>query len=145
ARLVDMQAQRDQLLLNYTAQHPDVVRLEHQMRDLEDDLGREDTRRQARIAGSTSGLEGSATLNPLYGELRSKLSEARSRSAAVASRVATGEALLQQELDRSKRIAASESSLAELTRDYEVNRDLYQDLLKRRENARVSMNLDAEQ
>ena len=29
--------------------------------------------------------------------------------------------------------------------DYEVNRDLYQDLLKRRENARVSMNLDAEQ
>ncbi len=34
---------------------------------------------------------------------------------------------------------------AELTRDYDVNRDVYQDLLKRRENARVSMNLDAEQ
>ena len=49
-----------------------------------------------------------------------------------------------QELDRSRRIAASESALAELTRDYEVNRDIYQDLLKRRENARVSMNLDAE-
>src|SRR3546814_6719110 len=49
-----------------------------------------------------------------------------------------------QEIERSGRIAASESSLAELTRDYEVNRDLYQDLLKRRENARVSMNLDAE-
>src|SRR3546814_12972129 len=52
--------------------------------------------------------------------------------------------MLAQEIERSGRIAASESSLAELTRDYEVNRDLYQDLLKRRENARVSMNLDAE-
>ena len=39
-------------------------------------------------------------------------------------------------------IAAAASALAELTRDYEVNRDLYQDLLKRRENARLSMNLD---
>ncbi len=53
--------------------------------------------------------------------------------------------MLKDELDRSRRIAASESALAELTRDYEVNRDIYQDLLKRRENARVSMNLDEEQ
>ena len=35
--------------------------------------------------------------------------------------------------------------MSELTRDYEVNRDIYQDLLKRRENARVSMVLDEEQ
>jgi hypothetical protein len=54
------------------------------------------------------------------------------------------EAILNAELDRSRRIVASESALAELTRDYEVNRDIYQDLLKRRENARVSMNLDEE-
>ena len=53
--------------------------------------------------------------------------------------------MLASEMARSNRIASSESTLAELTRDYEVNRDLYQDLLKRRENARVSMNLDAEQ
>jgi hypothetical protein len=53
--------------------------------------------------------------------------------------------MLQAELERSKRIASSENVIAELTRDYNVNRDVYQDLLKRRENARVSMNLDAEQ
>ncbi|MEP6633973.1 MAG: XrtA system polysaccharide chain length determinant [Luteimonas sp.] len=144
ARLAELQTQRDQLLLTFTEQHPDVVRVEHQIRDLEDDLKSEAARRETRMAGSPSALDGSAAMNPLYGELRSKLSEARSRSAAVASRIATGENLLGQELDRSKNIAASESSLAELTRDYEVNRDLYQDLLKRRENARVSMNLDAE-
>jgi hypothetical protein len=53
--------------------------------------------------------------------------------------------MLQSELQRSARIANSENVTSELTRDYNVNRDVYQDLLKRRENARVSMNLDAEQ
>jgi hypothetical protein len=55
------------------------------------------------------------------------------------------ESMLNEELQRSKRIANSENALSELTRDYEVNRDIYQDLLKRRENARVSMNLDEKQ
>ena len=145
ARLAELQSQRDQLLLTYTEQHPDVVRVQHQMLDIEEDLRNETTRQQSRMAGSPSSLDGSTTMNPLYGELRSKLSEARSRSAAVTSRITTAESLLDQELARNRNIAASESSLAELTRDYEVNRDLYQDLLKRRENARVSMNLDAEQ
>ena len=53
--------------------------------------------------------------------------------------------MLNEELNRSRRIADSESALAELTRDYEVNRDIYQDLLRRRENARVSMQLDREE
>ena len=37
---------------------------------------------------------------------------------------------------------SGDARLAELTRDYQINRDIYQDLLRRRENARVSMNLD---
>ncbi|MFC3549804.1 XrtA system polysaccharide chain length determinant [Lysobacter cavernae] len=144
ARLIELQSERDRLLLNYTDQHPDVVRIQHQIRDLEEDLGREAERQEARMASTPSSLEGAATYNPLYAELRSKLAEASRRSGATAARVATAESLLARELERSSRIAASESTLAELTRDYEVNRDLYQDLLKRRENARVSMNLDAE-
>lgn len=143
-RLAELHSERDRLLLSYTEQHPDVVRVQHQIRDLEEELRREGSRQESRLAGSPSAIEGSAAFNPLYAELKSKLAEVRRRSAAMSSRVSTGQGLLAQELDRSSRIAASESKLAELTRDYEVNRDLYQDLLKRRENARVSMNLDAE-
>ena len=72
------------------------------------------------------------------------LSDVPENSPIEEARIATAEQMLAAEMDRSNRIAASESRLAELTRDYEVNRDLYQDLLRRRENARVSMNLDAE-
>lgn len=144
ARMAELQAERDRLLLNYTEQHPDVIRVQHQLADLDEELRREDSRREARLAESPGALDGSAAMNPLYAELRSKLAEARRRSAATAARVSNGQALLSEELARSGRIASSESTLSELTRDYEVNRDLYQDLLKRRENARVSMNLDAE-
>ncbi|WP_228076558.1 XrtA system polysaccharide chain length determinant [Novilysobacter ciconiae] len=144
ARLAELQTQRSGLLLNFTEQHPDVVRTEHQIRDLEAELKREAQRQETRTASDPSALDGSAMFNPLYAELRSKIADARRHGAAAASRIGAGESLLAQELERSRRIASSESRLAELTRDYEVNRDLYQDLLKRRENARVSMNLDDE-
>ncbi len=143
-RLAELQSQRSGLLLNYTEQHPDVIRTQHQISDLEAELSRESRREETRTASAPGALNASAIYNPLYSELRSKLAEARQRGAATASRIGAGESLLAQELDRSRRIAASEGRLAELTRDYEVNRDLYQDLLKRRENARVSMNLDDE-
>ncbi|HJW47615.1 MAG TPA: hypothetical protein VJ484_14170, partial [Lysobacter sp.] len=141
-RLADLEDERERLLMSYTELHPDVVRVQHQIADLQDELRREDELAQTRVPSGPVG--DSASLNPLYGELRSRLAEMRSRSAATRSRISAGEALLNQELARSRGIASSESRVAELTRDYEVNRDLYQDLLRRRENARVSMNLDAE-
>lgn len=143
ARLIELQDERDRLLLAFTEQHPDVVRVQHQINDLEELLRDESQRRQARTA-QEGAINAASEYNPLYTELRSKLAAAQRRTAATASRVGSAQGMLESELARSRRIASSESALAELTRDYEVNRDLYQDLLKRRENARVSMNLDAE-
>ena len=143
AQLLSLQGQLDTLLLNYTDQHPDVVRIRHQMADIQTAMQQESQRRAQPGANDTA--LGDAQLNPLYQELRSRLAEVRRESAATQSRMASSQALLDEELGRSRRIAASESTLAELTRDYEVNRDIYQDLLRRRENARVSMELDREQ
>ena len=143
ARLMDLQAERDKSLLSYTDRHPDVVRLQHQITDLQEQIKEESSRREN--GGSRAGaLSESSELNPLHAELKSKLAQAQRRSAATASRIATAEGMLANEMARSANISSAEEALAELTRDYEVNRDLYQDLLKRRENARVSMNLDAE-
>ncbi|MFT4255707.1 MAG: hypothetical protein QM599_01890 [Pseudoxanthomonas sp.] len=142
ARLAELQSDRDRLLLQFTDRHPDVVRVQHQIADLQEELRREEARPQ--LATNGQSLDGPAAFNPLYAELKSKLAEARRQSAATAARIASAESMLAAEMARSNRIASSESKLAELTRDYEVNRDLYQDLLKRRENARVSRNLDAE-
>jgi polysaccharide chain length determinant protein (PEP-CTERM system associated) len=143
AQLAELQGQLDKLLLTYTDQYPDVVRIRHQMDDLRRQL-EADQQKKDQEPGTPSALDKTAQFNPLYQELRSKLADTRRQIAAAESRMSATESLLNSELDRSRRIAASESALAELTRDYEVNRDIYQDLLKRRENARVSMNLDEE-
>jgi polysaccharide chain length determinant protein (PEP-CTERM system associated) len=143
SQLIELQNTLDSLLLTYTDQYPDVVRTRHQIEDIQRALQQEEQRRNQPQAGADGAFENSQ-FNPLYQELRSRLAEVRREVAGTRSRMEIAESLLNGELDRSRRIAASESALAELTRDYEVNRDIYQDLLRRRENARVSMVLDQE-
>lgn len=139
-QLLDLQNQLDTLLLSYTDKHPDVVRVRHQMADIQTAMRQEEQRRSQ----PRSDDPGDARLNPMYQELRSRLAETRREIAAIQSRMGASEGLLGEELGRGRRIASAESALAELTRDYEVNRDIYQDMLRRRENARVSMELDRE-
>ena len=141
-QLIELQAERDRLLLSFTERHPDVVRIQHQMEDIKRNLEQERVRRDA--PGRQAAFSEEAQANPLYQELRSQLAQARRDAAATSSRLGVAQSLLEGELDRSRRIASSEGALAELTRDYEVNREIYQDLLRRRENARVSMGLDQE-
>ena len=141
-QLIQLQGQLDTLLLNFTEQHPDVVRIRHQMDDIRSALSAEAAR--PNTTAGNGGLSGDAQMNPLYVELRSQLAQTRREAAATASRLSASESMLAGELARGRRIALSEGDLAELTRDYEVNRDIYQDLLRRRENARVSMDLDRE-
>lgn len=141
SQMIELQNQIDTLLLSYTDKHPDVVRLRHQMEDIQNAIRQEEQRRNRPGSNEDSA---NARANPLYQELRSRLAEVRREIAATDSRMNASQALLDEEMGRSRRIAASESTLAELTRDYEVNRDIYQDLLRRRENARVSMDLDRE-
>lgn len=140
-QLLDLQNQLDTLLLSYTDKHPDVIRIRHQMADIQAVMKQEEQRRNQPRTGEEAS---EARINPLYQELRSRLAETRREIAAIQSRMGASEGLLGDELGRSRRIAASESTLAELTRDYEVNRDIYQDMLRRRENARVSMQMDKE-
>jgi polysaccharide chain length determinant protein (PEP-CTERM system associated) len=139
-RLVELSNELDRLRLDYTDAHPDVVRVRLQVEDMQQLVRREQER-------EALGARDDPTFNtsPLYLQLRSSLAKVRADMAAMRARISENEALLDEALDRGRRVADSEAELAELTRDYEVNRDLYQDLLKRRENARVSMSLDAQQ
>ncbi len=144
AQLIDLQNQLDRLLLTYTDKYPDVVRTRMQMEDIKKQITQQQVR-NSRAKDGKQTLSDDAQFNPLYQTLKAQLANLRQEMAATRSRMNSNETMLNDELDRSRRIAASESALAELTRDYEVNRDIYQDLLKRRENARVSMVLDEEQ
>lgn len=148
ARIAELQMRLDTLRLQFHDSYPDIVEIKNQITELRKSRDRaRDERRQkiqeAEARGETY-VDESIANSPLYQELRSELSRTRTRIATLQARVDETEVLLAAENERIKRINESEATLAELTRDYEVNRDLYQDLLRRREKARVSMHLDIE-
>ncbi|MFC0679131.1 XrtA system polysaccharide chain length determinant [Lysobacter korlensis] len=134
-RLMELQAERDKLAGTVTDRHPDMVRVQNQINDLQ---------RQMRSGAGSAPVGSSAAIasSPELSGVRNQAAEARSMSTASASRVAAGRNLIAQELARLQKVAALGGELADLTRNYELNRTLYQDLLERRENARLAMNLD---
>src|SRR3546814_18891844 len=61
ARLIELQAELDRLLLNFTARHPDVVRVRHQMEDVQRQLDQE---RDHAAAGPSPPDNESPPLHP---------------------------------------------------------------------------------
>jgi uncharacterized protein involved in exopolysaccharide biosynthesis len=142
-QMAELQAERAKLLMSYTEQHPDVVRIDSQIRDLQRGV-RSGAAAEPTLVVPRGASAGTASLNPVYGEISSRLADVSGRSAASNERIRIGRELLDEEMARSDRVASASSVMAELTRDYEVNRDVYKELLKRRENAQVALSMDTE-
>lgn len=148
ARIAELQTQLDTLRLQYHETYPDIIRVRHQIEELRDLVASERKKGAAAAAALKSGespvVDDTIKANPIYQRLRGELLETRTRIETLSARLAETEHALVLERDRDKRGRLPDDQIRELTRDYEVNRDIYQDLLRRRENARVSMNLDRE-
>ncbi|SRR5581483_1197536 len=143
-RIAELQSQLETLRLSYHDTYPDVVRLRHQIEDLKQAIQVDQQQReQARASGRTV-IDDTVINNPMYQQLRRELSATKVQIDTLSARITQARQQLQSELERGKRMQGGAAKLAELTRDYQVNREIYQDLLRRRENARVSMNLDKE-
>jgi polysaccharide chain length determinant protein (PEP-CTERM system associated) len=147
-RVAELQSQLENLRLTYHDTYPDIVRIKHQIEDLKDVVASEQKRREesSKTAkdNGTSYVDDSESIrvNPLYQQLKRELFDTKTKIETLTTRLTETKLTLRTELERAKRIHGGEAAMAELTRDYEVNRDIYQDLLKRRENARVSKNLN---
>lgn len=149
ARISELQTQMTALRQTYQDAHPDVVRIRHQIDDLHEAIKAEEARRQQGTAGpdgsgSNSAVDEGVIHNPLYQQLRVELAQTKVLIDTLKARVAEANHLLAIEQNRGKSVHGGDATLAEVTRDYQVNNTLYQDLLRRREQALVSMNINKE-
>ena len=144
ARINELQSKLDTLRLSYYDTHPDIVQLKQQIAELKEGISAEHERKEQLRQSGRTGTDPAALNSPVYQQLRRDLSQNQLRLEALKARIADTQQRMQEELHRGKMLHEGDARLAELTRDYQVNRDIYQDLLRRRENARVSMNLDSE-
>jgi len=131
ARVNGLQQQIDVLRLSYTDDYPEIISLKAQIQAVYD-------------GGARSVNRSAPGLNPALQLLRSNLSTVMAEAESQRSRAAQLKVMLDQEIKRSSVSSKVERELTELTRDYQINKDLYEDLLRRQESARLSMSLGAE-
>ncbi len=135
-----LQALRDKLAelrLVYHEEYPDIQAIKYQIEDLERQIAEEHAGSD-NIASAEDGFK----TNPVYQDLKLKLSRVRTQIATLNTRIAETEKNIEEERQKGGVVHSSDAQLAELTRDYEVNKKLYEDLLKRREAARLSKAVD---
>lgn len=136
-RLAQAQAQLDTLRLSYNDTYPDIVSLKQQIDDLRKAIS--DTE-----STQTSSDQSGGRVNPVYTKLRGDVADAEVNVRTLELKLDSARRLLTEEQSYSKRGAEYEAQLAELTRDYTVTKQLYEDMLERKERARLSVALDVE-
>lgn len=138
-RIISLEERLDTLRLQYHDSYPDIVILKEQLAELRKQ------RDQAQSGGETASSSSGETIsNPVYQETRSQLVATRTDIQTVETRISSLNRLMAEQEKRMERIQANKAEYADLTRDMSVNKEIYNDLLKRREKARVSMHLDIE-
>ena len=131
-----LQYQLSQLLANYTDKHPDVVRLRKEIERL----------RSAEAGpgpvGPPAGPEDLSTLSPMYQKLKEEynsikitIGTLRTKREFLKRKIAEVEKAVES-------IPLQEQQLVALRRDYNVNDKIYQMLLSKLEEARISKQLE---
>jgi polysaccharide chain length determinant protein (PEP-CTERM system associated) len=128
-RIEDQEKRLDDLLLLYTEEHPDVINLQHVLKTL-----RERKEMEAVQRTETKSI----TDNPVYQELQISLSSTEADISSVNTRVRSVRKK-QGELKKLVDIVPKiEAELQRLNRDYEVHKRNYNELVARREQAKIS-------
>lgn len=139
-RIAALEEQLDNLRLKYHDTYPDIVILREQLQELR----RQRTRELAERAPESTPVGDESISNPVFQDIQTELTATRANLQTINSRINSLQQLLADQAFRMERIQENKAQYLELTRDMEVNKEIYDDLLKRRERARVSMHLDVE-
>lgn len=137
SRLKEQQQHLANLLLIYKDDYPAVIETRYQISDAKkaiENLSKKEKTQNTRAD----------EFNPLYTEISSKLSTAKVEQMTINNRLTAFDKLLIDAYQRRKRIANNQAELAELNRDNNVTKALYEDMLANKEKARLSMVLDIE-
>ena len=123
------------LRLSYLDTHPDIISLLDQISLLQEQV-------QLETETSSSNKKFEQVENPTYTNLQTLINNEFAELTAKKQRYENVQSLLLIELSNAESVASKQATYKELTRDYSVTKDVYEDMLKRRESARLSMTLD---
>lgn len=129
AELARLRSELAQLESRYTERHPRVVGVRRAIETLE---------RQLAEDRGPVGLP-----NPLYEQMRVQLAAQEAEVASLENRLEKAQRVVDELLALARTVPETEAELKRLTRDYEVIKRNYEELIARREAARIADDLDA--
>jgi len=135
-RIFELQSQIETLRLSYTDDYPDIVRLNQQIEDV-----RAQANRASLSSAQTRGNRNNTanSISPVYQRLRADLATAKGNTASLLSRRNQLKVLLDKEIQRSATTSQVERQYKELVRDYERNKQQYDELAQAQDDARLAM------
>ncbi|MFN3231952.1 MAG: XrtA system polysaccharide chain length determinant [Alphaproteobacteria bacterium] len=131
----------------YTDAHPDVVA---KQASLEKAMAAYDEQKstQSEIAaagGDESPLDPNATmLNPVWEQIQVRMVESETKLASLRARISEQETVIAQLETLAKTVPTVEAEMVRLDRDYNILKAKYEDLLTRRESARIAQDLEGQ-
>jgi len=135
-RITALQTQLDNLRLRYTDIHPDISRTKQLIARLQEQKKQEEDAFKAQVKSQPASAV--KAQNPVYQQLTIAIAEADANMASLKARVGQMEKK-RGDLYRSvDRIPQIEAEYSQLTRDYEVYKRNYTEMLARRETASLS-------
>ncbi len=137
-RIDSLNTNLDDLLLNYTDSHPDVLSI----RRVLDNLVKKQQKELIDLKKSASGNSGRLSLNPLYQELKINLGVAKAEVESLIVREAEYQARYEKQQHLVNTVPEIEAQLVALNRDYHITKDKYEEFLKRRESASIAESVD---
>lgn len=140
-RIAVEQARLDNLLQRYTDAYPDVISTRRVLHRLE----AERRLRRQRAAATPEQHHYSQGTNPVYQQLRISLAQASANVASLRSQISDVQTQLQKLHVREMAQPGLDEKYVQLTRDYNVLNQSYQQLVQRRETALLSRNQDQTQ
>jgi polysaccharide chain length determinant protein (PEP-CTERM system associated) len=131
-RISALERQMDQLRLQYTDLHPDILSTKRLIEKLE-------AQKKADLAAAGKNDPAGARIqNPVYQQLTIAIAEADATVASLQARVGEYQRRYGELRNASNMIPQVEQEFTQLTRDYDVYRQNYDALLKRRESVTMS-------
>jgi polysaccharide chain length determinant protein (PEP-CTERM system associated) len=136
ARISTINKNLDNLRMQYTEQHPDIVAARRLITQLEARKVEESNNRGA-------DADPGRNYSPMLQQLKVALTEADAKMAAIRVRVQEYTARYDNLRAQAAAVPEVESRLAQLNRDYLINKDNYEKLIGRREAAKLSGELSS--
>lgn len=133
-RIQALQKNLDTMRLQYTEQHPDIVSAKRLIKQLE-------AQKVEEAKNFKPGGDRGANYSPMLQQLNVSLSTAEARVASMRARVDEFTARYDRLRTQSVKGPELETQMAQLNRDYQVNKENYQQMVSRREAARLSGDL----